>query len=59
MLAACTGESGAAAGVRQLRADTFDSFAGSFDKVLDTLGYRAPGLIGELLDETSRPPMPR
>jgi len=30
--------------------DTFDAFAGSFDQVLDQLGYRAPGLIGELLE---------
>ena len=30
--------------------NTFDAFAGSFDQVLDQLGYRAPSLIGEFLD---------
>ena len=29
---------------------TFDTFAGSFDQVLDQLGYRAPALIAELLE---------
>ena len=50
MLAACTG---AAAPVRASDAyvrDTFDAFAADFDQVLDHLGYRAPGLIAELLD---------
>jgi predicted TPR repeat methyltransferase len=29
--------------------NTFDTFAGSFDQVLDQLGYRAPSLIAECL----------
>jgi predicted TPR repeat methyltransferase len=49
MLKACRG------GDAPLRAsdayvrDTFDAFAGSFDQVLDQLGYRAPALIADLL----------
>jgi predicted TPR repeat methyltransferase len=50
MLAACTG---AAAPVRASDSyvrEIFDQFAGSFDHVLDQLGYRAPALIAEFLD---------
>ena len=55
MLAACSGA------VPPLRAsdgyvrDTFDGFAGSFDQVLDQLGYRAPALIGDWLERTLAP----
>ena len=50
MLAACTGEAAPLRASDNYVRDTFDAFAGSFDQVLDQLGYRAPGLIGELLD---------
>lgn len=50
MLAACTGEAAPPRASDHYVRATFDSFAGSFDEVLDQLGYRAPGLIGELLD---------
>lgn len=50
MLAACTGETAPPRASDHYVRTTFDSFAGSFDEVLDKLGYRAPGLIGELLD---------
>ena len=50
MLAACTGEAAPPRASDNYVRDTFDAFAGSFDQVLDQLGYRAPGLIGELLD---------
>jgi predicted TPR repeat methyltransferase len=51
MLAACTGGAAPARASDNYVRDTFDAFAGSFDQVLDQLGYRAPGLIGEFLDE--------
>ena len=50
MLAACTGAPAPPRASDNYVRDTFDAFAGSFDQVLDQLGYRAPGLIGELLD---------
>jgi len=50
MLAACTGSAAPARASDNFVRDTFDSFAGSFDRVLDQLGYRAPALIGEFLD---------
>ncbi len=50
MLAACTGRAAPPRASDSYVRDTFDAFAGSFDQVLDQLGYRAPGLIGELLD---------
>ena len=50
MLAACTGAAAPPRASDNYVRDTFDAFAGSFDQVLDQLGYRAPGLIGELLD---------
>jgi predicted TPR repeat methyltransferase len=50
MLAACTGTAAPPRASDTYVRDTFDAFAGSFDQVLDQLGYRAPGLIGELLD---------
>ncbi len=52
MLAACTGgEAAPARASDDYVRDTFDAFAGSFDQVLDQLGYRAPGLIGAWLDQ--------
>jgi predicted TPR repeat methyltransferase len=50
MLAAFTGDAAPPRASDNYVRATFDSFAGSFDEVLDQLGYRAPGLIGELLD---------
>lgn len=50
MLAACTGDAAPGRASDDYVRDTFDAFAGSFDQVLDQLGYRAPGLIGEWLD---------
>lgn len=50
MLAACTGSATPARASDSYVRDTFDAFAGSFDQVLDQLGYRAPGLIGVFLD---------
>ena len=49
MLAACTGAEAPPRASDNYVRETFDAFAGSFDQVLDQLGYRAPGLIGELL----------
>lgn len=50
MLAACTGEAIPARASDGYVRDVFDGFAGSFDQVLDQLGYRAPSLIRELLE---------
>ena len=50
MLAACTGAAAPERASDNFVRDTFDAFAGSFDQVLDGLGYRAPALIGEFLD---------
>ena len=50
MLAACTGEAIPTRASDGYVRDVFDGFAGSFDQVLDQLGYRAPTLIGELLE---------
>lgn len=50
MLAACTGAPAPERASDEFVRDTFDAFAGSFDRVLDQLGYRAPALIGEFLD---------
>jgi predicted TPR repeat methyltransferase len=49
MLAACTGEAIPARASDGYVREVFNGFAGSFDEVLDQLGYRAPGLIGEWL----------
>ncbi len=50
MMAACTGIATPERASDNFVRDTFDAFAGSFDRVLDQLGYRAPALIGEFLD---------
>jgi len=50
MMAACTGEAAPSRASDSYVRDTFDAFAGSFDQVLDQLGYRAPTLIGEWLE---------
>ena len=50
MLAACTGAAAPERASDDFVRDTFDAFAGSFERVLDQLAYRAPTLIGEFLD---------
>ena len=50
MLAACTGDAAPERASDGYIRDVFDAFAGSFDQVLDRLGYRAPALIRESLD---------
>jgi predicted TPR repeat methyltransferase len=50
MLAACTGTAAPERASDRYVRDIFDAFAGSFDQVLDQLGYRAPALIAEFLD---------
>ena len=50
MLAACTGAAAPERASDKFVRDTFDAFAGSFDRVLDQLGYRAPALISGFLD---------
>lgn len=50
MIAACTGTVTPERASDSYVRDTFDAFAGSFDRVLDQLGYRAPALIAEFLD---------
>jgi predicted TPR repeat methyltransferase len=49
MLLACRGGEAPARASDDYVRDTFDAFAGSFDQVLDQLGYRAPTLIADLL----------
>lgn len=50
MLMACRGGAAPARASNDYVRDTFDAFAGSFDQVLDQLGYQAPALIAELLE---------
>ncbi|HUQ89751.1 MAG TPA: tetratricopeptide repeat protein [Vicinamibacterales bacterium] len=50
MLAACTGAEAPERASDNFVRNTFDAFAGSFDRVLDQLGYRAPALIAAFLD---------
>ncbi len=51
MLAACSGQPAPDRASDGYVRELFDSFAQSFDKVLDGLGYRAPALIAEVLEE--------
>jgi predicted TPR repeat methyltransferase len=50
MMAACTGSARPVRASDNYVRDVFDAFAGTFDQVLDQLGYRAPALIAEYLD---------
>jgi predicted TPR repeat methyltransferase len=50
MLAACTGEAIPERASDGYIREVFDAFSGSFDQVLDQLGYRAPRVIADLLD---------
>jgi predicted TPR repeat methyltransferase len=56
MLAACSGSAAPERASDAYVRDVFDVFAGSFDQVLDQLGYRAPALIGEWLERNLAPP---
>jgi predicted TPR repeat methyltransferase len=55
MLAACSGEAAPERAPDDYVRALFDGFAGSFDQVLDRLGYRAPALIGDLLERELPP----
>jgi predicted TPR repeat methyltransferase len=50
MLAACTGAEAPERASDNFVRGIFDSFAGSFERVLDQLGYQAPALIAGFLD---------
>jgi len=50
MLAASTGAEAPQRASDNYVRQTFDAFAGSFEQVLDRIGYRAPALIAEFLD---------
>lgn len=50
MLAACTGSTAPERASDNFVRATFDNFAGSFERVLDRLGYQAPTLIAGFLD---------
>jgi len=50
MLAACTGAGAPERASDNYVRQVFDAFAGSFEQVLDRIGYRAPALISAFLD---------
>jgi predicted TPR repeat methyltransferase len=52
MLAACTGQNVPDRASDGYVATTFDSFAASFESKLARLSYRAPALVGAMLDDT-------
>ena len=52
MLAACTGLNVPARASDAFVSSTFDSFANSFESVLQNLSYRAPALIAVLLEDS-------
>lgn len=51
MLAACTGKGVPTRATNKYIKDVFDSFADSFDHVLENLDYRAPSLIGKVVQD--------
>ena len=53
MLAACTGAEAPQRASDNFVRQIFDAFAGSFEQVLDRIGYRAPALIAEFLDRVA------
>jgi predicted TPR repeat methyltransferase len=55
MLSACIGDNSPVRASDDYVRNIFDIFAGSFDQVLDQLGYRAPQLISELLEKELPP----
>jgi predicted TPR repeat methyltransferase len=54
MLAACTGRDVPARASNGFVAETFDSFAASFESKLAKLSYRAPALIAAMLENSGR-----
>ena len=56
MMAAIEGNNTPERASAEYVAKTFDSFADSFDTVLQNLEYRAPQLVGHLVGETLGPP---
>jgi predicted TPR repeat methyltransferase len=52
MLSACTGRNVPARASDVYVRDSFDCFAASFDSKLAKLSYRAPALVGAMLDDT-------
>jgi predicted TPR repeat methyltransferase len=50
MMAACLGTAAPERASDAFVRDIFNAFAGSFEQVLDQLGYRAPALISDCLD---------
>jgi predicted TPR repeat methyltransferase len=56
MLAACTGRDVPARASNGFVAETFDSFAASFESKLAKLSYRAPALVAAMLENSGRKP---
>jgi len=56
MLAACTGRDVPARASNGFVAETFDSFAASFESKLAKLSYRAPALVAAMLENSDRKP---
>ena len=56
MLAACTGRDVPARASDGFVAETFDSFAASFESKLAKLSYRAPALVAAMLDDSGLGP---
>jgi predicted TPR repeat methyltransferase len=57
-LAACTGQEVPTRASDAYVASTFDDFAQSFDTKLEALGYRAPALVGEAVNQLLGEPRP-
>ena len=59
MLAACTGRDVPARASNGFVENTFDSFAASFESKLEKLSYRAPALVGAMLEGADLEPSKR
>jgi predicted TPR repeat methyltransferase len=59
MRAACTGQDVPARASDEFVASTFDSFAASFEAKLERLSYRAPALVGAMLEDSGLEPSHR
>ena len=59
MLAACTGRDVPARASNGFVENTFDSFAASFESKLEKLSYRAPALVGAMLEGADLAPSKR
>src|SRR5262249_12915684 len=59
MIAACTGRDVPARASNGFVERTFDSFAGSFESKLQKLSYRAPALVGAVLEKSGLSPSKR